>query len=383
MTTSPYLQGVDYSDSYSSDFASLIYANDDKRFVILDAWGGISPFPAAANYTAASPYFGQNIAAYAEINLNNNSPNMNDVGAPKGTDQRGDLQIKEAFKALFPSGVPAPTPIAFMAVAAENDVGGLRTISQNAAVARCADAVWAVWTRGVPALIYTRPGFWGAPGVPGFPPAESVANNSDEISGASVPLWDARQTGPLSALDQSLQGNFTPYGDWQSRMGRQWDIDTDSNPVTLEEESVDLDVFDPRAFSLASPPIGCKPALFVSNLSLTRSSGGGLVLNGTVYNDARAYGTLSSYPPICDALAARITQATLLVPGLPPTSSFYSVEIPYKLKTIPAFSTTGASFAIGFSPSASIASGTLVDGQLSLSCGGGRFTFSFRNLTVP
>jgi hypothetical protein len=368
---SPSLAGVHASLSRpTTSWANTEYDNDGIRFFVQDAWDGHQKFGTTGpiNYNAIKASkigaaMTAMIGAYAVISLDN-GPTEIPGAVPGITDQTGFLQITEAFK-VFPV---ATFPLAFMAIDAEvKDLSAPR-LSQNNAVARYADAIWAVWTNGVPTFVYTNKAFWNA-----------LTGNSKEIQG--VHLWDAD---PNTIPTQSL-GGFTLFGAWTQRLGRQWTPPPGvnlGNPPFL----VDRDVFDPALFALPQPPVGCKPALFVSDLSLSRL-GTELVLSGTLSNDARAYSAGTSFPPVCDALAARINEATLLIPGQPVISSGYSMDNPLKLKTIRASNgppfPPGTPFTIVFSPSASIASGTLVAVHLSLSCGGLKVPARSYHLFVP
>lgn len=362
LTVSPLLSGVDVSTGQpgalpSTAWANAEYINDGIQFFVQDAWSGIGPYVSAAanNYPAiADSLIGvYAIGAYAVINLNNAAPQKYIPAAPPGSDQTGPLQVEAAFSAL-------PGPVAFMAIDAEvTDLNAPR-ISQLDAVARYADAIWAVWTRGVPAIIYTNETYWDA-----------LTGDSQEIQG--VYLWDAD---PNTVPKQSLAG-FAPYGPWTQRLARQWtaspgvNLPSGSNPA-VPPVTVDQDVFDSILFALFKPPEECKPALFVSDLVLIRN-GNSLVLSGTIYNDGRAYAPLSTYPPVCDALATRINEATLLIPGsaaTPGTSKgvFLSSQTPFLCNTIKAF--VSSPFTITFTPPLSVPSGTEVAVRLSLSCGG-------------
>ena len=209
---------------------------------------------------------------------------------------------------------------------------------------------------GVPAIIYTNAFYWNL-----------TTGNSKEIY-QSIPLWDAD-------LKTDQLADFTAYGPWTRRLGLQY---TGTSPLKVENYnavSVDYDVFDPSLFNLPKPPVGCKPALIVSNLTVTRV-GSAIRLKGTISD-----GTAGTTPAVCDALATRINQATLVLPSQQNVSSVYTAASPLKLNTITALKS--AAFSLDFHAPVAVAAGTHVTIKLSYSCGGFKSTLvSFPNLVV-
>ena len=349
------IEGMDMSYAFipSTDWANTVYDDHSERYFVQDVWTGLSAkkvqAPANNNFALVEqskiPLL--NVAAYAVIN-NNNMANGTSWGAPSGYDQTGELQMDQAFS------VVGSHSISFMSIDAENNTNINPVLTPLQAVARYADAIWASWTRAVPAVIYTSKGIWKDP---------SIANNNTELKG--IELWDSAPDGI-----PSLSG-FKPYGPWIQRLGKQYK-GSFSRRNLIDGIEADQDVFDPSIFvGLPLPVPGCKAGLFLSGVDLSHSTGSTTqTFTATIENDSSAYLTP---PPICDALVTRITGVTLYN-GTQVTSGKFNGKIvsstkPVMYNTIPANSST-ALLPLTFSPRRAIPDGTSVVVRLSLSCGG-------------
>ena len=358
---SPPLLGVDVSQGSQYAYDSAAYQQlkdkDGKQFVIANAWTGFSQYyDTLDNLNAAQGGGITNLAAYMELNYFSGSDFS-------GSDNSGRQQVQNAFASV--SGFP----IAFMAVGVEplyhNSIEILVPANVDF-VQRIADAVQAVRSQGIPAIIYTRNGasqHW-----------KYLTGNSKEIQG--VPLWDVDPINPgapykIITSDDPVQptlDGFSGYGGFTTRIGRQYVLSIPKHPApNLEGIGVDEDIFDPSAFSLPKPPIGCMPALSITEL-LSRS-GSNLVVTGTLNDNA------PSSAPLSDALATRITAATLTTATGRTLPVSTTTALPIRLNTIPVGG--GALFQLTF-PAPVGATGTRVVLRIQGTYGGGSFAFSLR-----
>lgn len=320
-----------------------------RSFVIANAWDGQNVLPAKNNLTLSSNLGMKNLAAYAQINFTNDAPSL--PAAPAGTDQRGDYQISQAFYSV--TGVP----IRFMAIAVEKGSPVLNNgqpillpdgtatytnhrgiLTKDEQIKRIADAVQAVRDRGIPAVIITGKSDWGL--ITGG--VEASAGTSEF---SSVPLWDVTPTAQPAA-PPSLS-SFTKYGGWAERIGLRYTSDT-----SLSDIPVDLDVFSPDSFTLATPH--GTPKVEIQGVVFQRS-GTLLKVNFRVKNTGDA-----------EALAVRLWTATL------DSSSPVTVALPIRVGTIPAGESRNVSLTFKDVPP-----GTNIV-RLRGTLGGAQFAGSFR-----
>lgn len=331
----PLLAGVDVSiGSTSSAAYSRLRTIEGKQFVIVNALGSVSVFPAASNLAAARLGGIGLRAAYVFLNFNNQSQAL--FSAPPGTDQTGELQVERAFLNL------GGEPIAFMAIDVEGGTPGAPTItlSRNDATRRIADAVQACRDRGVPALIYTNAYYWN-----------TITGNTLEIQ--NVPLWHPLLQSASAPAPADLATGFVPFGPWNARLGRQYFFD-----IFLQGIKTDLNVFDSAAFSLPIPT--GRPSVRVgAQTPIATRSGSNATIRLALTNTGSS-----------DALACRVTGATLTPTRANPAT--LTSALPVKLLTLAPNGT--ANFVLSFANARAGANVVRLTGTY----GGGTFAATFR-----
>jgi Protein of unknown function (DUF642)/Lectin C-type domain len=376
------LAGVDISYPHAAtSWGENINSQYGIGSYIQDLWGGCGAFTSApiniSNIANPQSHFDPSrIAGYALINIDKQDIDTVCQPSPspaKITQWTGQAQIT---KALAPLSANTLATLAFVAVDAEHLELPAPMLTADEAVARYADAIWQVWTKGIPAVIYTSREYWTW---------TQYLNNTSEIQPKpplwDIPLWDADgpQYGePIQTILQynqyqanaTLSGFTPPYGPWTDRQGRQYVIDSPPGHINkLNNVECDLDVFDPGIFTLPRPPLGCKPGFRIANPSVSRRQDGSIALRGSVFNDSPSVGH-----ELCPALATRINSGIVQI-GL--TASSFQDSI--KLGTIDVTAGTHKDFTIILPFPSSPPAGSIASVHLSLSCGGvSRSDFSFR-----
>jgi hypothetical protein len=365
------VQGVDVSFApVDQVWVDKVHKDHGVRFIVQDVWSGTSKGSmglATENLaTVAKNANGMGLAAYAVIN-----PSLD-----------GASQITQAFSAVKEN--VRTDQIRFLGVDIEwgsppDPTKGLDRVQ------RYANAIWRVWTEGVPAAIYVNRDDWSR-----FTKSAESPFGTLEIQPLpplwDIPLWNASR-GPATLTP------FAPFGPWTQRLGRQYVLRT-----TLEDVQCDFDVFNPRLFALPRPPVGCRPQLRIDKPTLAPGQPKpNFEFTGVVVNDV---------PPsrlLCPALATRIDAADMVfldasgkevdVKGFRNTNGTLAqltLENPLMLNTLPVGAPVGESgkFTIEFPFNSTYPTppspGAVVAIQLSLSCAGlgggalGPFDFSYR-----
>lgn len=200
-------------------------------FVIVDAWGGHSAFPAEANLRNAYAAGFRRFAAYCLLNFDDSKATKSADRKKVPTKQTGDWQVAQALAACG-VGRPGPHPalLSFMVIDVEDRWAGNMSTADR--VTRIWEAVNAVPT-GMGVVIYSRNGDW-----------TSLTGSSTAFS--SYPLWVPRYIpSDPQADDLDLDGakDWEPFGDWPERSGKQY-----RENVSLFGATFDLNVFDPSVF---------------------------------------------------------------------------------------------------------------------------------------
>jgi 6-phosphogluconolactonase len=362
--TPPVASGFDFSALYltkphrnlsSDEWQTLV--NTGYTYAIVAAWGGHSSnprgFPTLVHDLIAGAHgAGLTIGAYCLLNF---------VDEWK---QSGPVQVQMALDAVGADQVPY---LAFVAIDVERgDPNWPADISTNDRIARIADAVEAVRLKGLQPIMYTSMTGWDA--ITSATP-NRLNTGSVEISG--IPLWDLRDDGHPTLAFAGFSIYDHPYGTWTARLGKQYKTNQEiivSNggqnllfylaQAKSNKVNVDLDIFDPMAFSLPSVAYGSAPALTILP-SLTRN-GEYIDLAGSISNFGNA-----------DALATRLTGTTLN--GIPAEFTFakrtinISAETPYRANTIPAGSSVQLDLKF---PAAKLQSGTQGTLEIDATYGG-------------
>ena len=215
------------------------------QFVIADAWGGSSIFPASLILSSAPS--GLLKAAYAVLSYGN--PSLT-----------GATQINNAFLGV---GTQEQANLGFMAVDVES-ASTLASDPQSIANRNntIAQAIQAVQDAGLKAVIYTNSTYWN-----------NITGGTTSFG--CIPLWRV-----LLPYDDIAEVNFTSeFGGWTQAVGKQYQTVENGSATELAASgvsAVDLDVFTDLSIftpgiSCAANPQGCMAEDVTSSVSISRS----------------------------------------------------------------------------------------------------------------
>jgi hypothetical protein len=206
--------GIDLSVLPSSSDWTAIVNEYHPKFIIADAWGGESVFPAGRILSSIPSDIEVHKAAYALLNWAESGPNQVRMAeSVRGIDDQIDQ-------------------LAFIAIDVEaTTFQGTTSEERNKIIYEAVQAV----KQGIPgiskplnAFIYTNSSLW-----------RDITKNTKSFG--CLPLWDVE----LDNTPVLSPANTLPYGGWTTRAGKQYAWNRRPGESTV---AVDLDVFDPLYF---------------------------------------------------------------------------------------------------------------------------------------
>jgi cell wall-associated NlpC family hydrolase len=197
------------------------------EFAIVGAWGGRNQNIYAQQQLSGARQANMKVAAYLLLNFYNE-------------DQSGSWQVEQAFAAIGDQR----NYLCFVAIDVELPEGWSKGVNVNQ---RIQEAIDRVTQAGLIPIIYTSMSEWGKV-------TANIANF------ASFPLWDV-----LWDEIPSLNVNWVSYGNWVTRIGKQYVGET-----TVFGKKMDLNVFNDTMFFAASPQLitGQYRAEYYNDISL-------------------------------------------------------------------------------------------------------------------
>lgn len=254
--------GVDV-DFYTGPISNSVWRHlkeTDRRFVVVQAWGGRSRNEFAASQLAGARSAGMKTAAYVLLNYDNlvcptfAHPVRDRQGSCSGdlvpqAEAGGRWQVRQGLAALgFPTGA-AVKYLAFVAIDVEwfaSPAPSLEAAAQARRAQSILDAIDELKALHQKPVIYTRnsTGHWsditGCADASRLPVCAALFRAIDDPAGP-VALWDVESGAP------KLE-NFRPQGAWTRRLGRQYRLDANLFGLPTGR-TLDLNVFDLSLFS--------------------------------------------------------------------------------------------------------------------------------------
>ena len=250
--------GVDV-DFYTGPISNRVWRNlkaANRRFVIVQAWGGRSRNEFASSQLAGARSAGMKTAAYILLNYDDlvcptfSRPVRDEGGRCSGDPVRqeqpgGQWQVRQGLAAL---GTELDK-VSFIAIDVEWFASGgpsLDPIEQARRAEYILEAIDELKAKDKKTVVYTRngTGHWSditGCGIRSRLPVCAALFEAIHDPTAPVALWDVQNGSP------ELE-HFRPHAMWTSRLGRQYRLD--SNAFGLPAgRTLDLNVFDLSVFS--------------------------------------------------------------------------------------------------------------------------------------
>src|SRR5437016_916397 len=206
------------------------------RFVIVSGWGGVNRNGHARVQLSRARSAGLLTAGYCYLNF--------------ASPLDGASQVREALAAFGPEAAH----LGFLAIdietSARNQLSpGLRldppdASAQQQAITRITEAVQQVQEMSLRTVIYTKKSDW-----------QRITGDTQQFK--DLPLWNPKTIGGDDLAQPDLGRPAHTFGGWTSRVGKQYELDTDLNNPPIK---VDLNVFDLRAFSGSNPNFSLRPS---------------------------------------------------------------------------------------------------------------------------
>jgi hypothetical protein len=249
--------GVDV-DFYTGPISNNVWRNlkaTNKKFVIVQSWGGRSRNEFAASQLAGARLAGMKTAAYVLLNYDNlvcptfARPVRNERGGCAGDlipqeQPGGRWQVRQGLAAL---GAELDN-VSFIAIDVEwfaSPALSLDTLEQERRAENILDAIDELRLRDKRTVIYTRNGTGHWFDITGCAtrsqsPACAALSRAIHDPAAPVALWDVQRGKPEL-------GHFQPHGVWTRRVGRQYKLDANAFGLPAGR-TLDLNVFDLSLF---------------------------------------------------------------------------------------------------------------------------------------
>lgn len=328
-----------------SQGGQVVDAQFSGFFTIVQAWSGIGRNSYAIKQLTAAYAAKLQAGAYCLLDFRQ-------VDQHKKPVREGDIQVREALRAVGPSGAP----LGFMAIDVERTAfsGGYSNLPQGlltnppdptaqaAAINRISLAINEVLAAGLTPIIYTTRG-------DGWP---RITGNTTSFS--QYGLWEANtnEGDDLSLPDVTTEVNGGPLGGWSQRAGKQYLIDSSSSPVTLADSTsgltleVDPDVFDQSAFSLSNPTFKYVLPLQLSYKTASRNDTSNISVTIGIKN-----------PGTLDALSGKINKASLVVTAT--GQSFSATNLPITYSALAGMGSTTVTLSFSVPSSLTVQKATL------------------------
>lgn len=226
--------------------------NAGVNAVVVHAWGGAPPerqtcFDYVHDQLGNASNAALKTAAYCLLSFDHPDGTVDITDGEK--EWSGAWQVDQALKAVGAE----PEHLAFLALDVEKTSFGFGSSTSTDRIARIQSAIQQVTARALKPLIYTDRSQW--------PTVTNITGDTASMFSSNL-LWDSFNDfvpslsldGPYAPGCPSGQVGamhpWVPYGGWQDRAGKQYNIGCKRTGTLVGDVTVDLDVFDISLFGL-------------------------------------------------------------------------------------------------------------------------------------